>query len=156
MALYCLDTSVFINGWTKNYPPDVFQGVWDAIDRLIDTNCVSCPREVLEEIRKKTDELCVWAEARECVFFEHSEAVQRACRFILANPSYRGLVNAKKGRSMGDPWVIAHAQVHGATVVAEEINSRSNKKPKIPDVCRALHIPCIRTVDLLKNIGFRA
>jgi hypothetical protein len=58
---------------------------------------------------------------------------------------------------MGDPWVVAHAQVHGAIVVAEELpKNEQSTKPKIPDVCKALNVRCIKTVQFLVEVGFTA
>jgi hypothetical protein len=76
---------------------------------------------------------------------------------IVNNPAYAKLINAKKSRSMGDPWVIAHAKVHGAIVVAEEVpKNEQSTKVKTPDVCKALNVPCIRTIEFLRAIGFSA
>jgi hypothetical protein len=155
VQLYCLDTSVFINGWNKHYPPEVFPKVWTTMEEAFGAGRVSCPREVLEEMRKKTDTLREWADLWERIFHEHSEAVQKAFRTIVNHQDYQKLQNPVKGRSTGDAWVVAHAQVHNAIVVAEEMpkNERSTKV-KIPDVCRALKVKCIKTVDFLKDIGF--
>jgi hypothetical protein len=154
VAIYCLDTSVFINGWNKHYPPDVFPKVWNTIDKAFGDKSISCPREVLEEIRKKTDGLTSWVDNWEEAFLEHSEDVQRACKAILKHPEYQKLVNTKKGRSMGDPWVVAHAQVYKAIVVAEELpKNEQSTKPKIPDVCKALKVDCIKTVEFLRKVG---
>jgi hypothetical protein len=68
--------------------------------------------------------------------------------------SHRGLVNTQRNRSMADPWVIALAQVNGCTVVTGEVPSDDLKRPKIPDVCRALGIPCSSLLQLFRKEGW--
>lgn len=49
-----------------------------------------------------------------------------------------------------DPWLIAHASAHGHTVVTHEVHVDGEKrKVRIPTVCRALNVPCIRTFEML-------
>ncbi len=35
-AKYSLDTSCLINAWGKHYPPDMFEPLWQHLDRLIE------------------------------------------------------------------------------------------------------------------------
>jgi Domain of unknown function (DUF4411) len=84
---------------------------------------------------------------REPHIAEPTEEVLLAMKAILK--THGRLVDNKKHRSVADPWVIAHAQVEGAIVVTEEQES-NGKSPKIPDVCSALGILCIRTVELFR------
>ena len=50
-----------------------------------------------------------------------------------------------------DPWLIAHASAHGNTVVTHEVHRDGQKnKVKIPTVCKALNVPCIRTFEMLR------
>ena len=52
--------------------------------------------------------------------------------------------------SEGDPFVIATAQIHTAIVVTGERPSGKLSKPKIPDVCQALGMRCIRILGLIQ------
>ena len=49
---------------------------------------------------------------------------------------YPHLVSAVKGRSIADPWVIAHAQSEKAAVVTLEQKAVRSGPIKIPDVCK--------------------
>lgn len=64
------------------------------------------------------------------------------------------LVDSSKGRSGGDPFLIALARIHGHIVVTEEMLSNSSKKPKIPNVCVAYGIECITFLDLILREGW--
>ena len=151
---YMLDSSVLIEAHARNYPPDVNATFWSKLEALIAAGHACMPDEVFREISKKDDDLLEWCKARKDTLVMPIElAEQRATSDILRD--YPRLVDTKKGRSMGDPWVIAFAQVHGAIVVTEEDRSRSEKAPKIPDVCDLLGIECINTLGLLRAEGWK-
>lgn len=147
-AKYCLDTGVFINSWQKHYPPEVFPCVWSCFQDLLTSKTAIVPRAVYEELERERDDVFNWVKWHaESLIVEPDEDVILALRAILKQ--HGRLVDTKKNRSAADPWVIAHAQVAGAAVVTEEQES-NGKSPKIPDVCSALGIPCMRTIGLLR------
>jgi hypothetical protein len=155
--LYCLDAGVFINSWRKHYPNDVFPCVWHCLDDLTRSGQAIIPFVIYEEIKKGGDDLFSWLEwfKRESVI-RPDERHLRACKAIVqAHPK---LLETKKNRSGSgaDPWVIAYAQIEGAVVVTEEPLSNQIAKPKIPDVCRAMNIEFINTVELLRRCGLLA
>jgi hypothetical protein len=145
---YCLDSGVFINSWQKHYPPEVFPCVWDCFQTLITSKIAIIPRAVYEELEKERDDVFNWVKWHaETLIADPDEDVIQSLRVIMKD--HGRLVDTKKHRSIADPWVIAHAQAAGAAVVTEE-NESNGKSPKIPDVCNALGIPCMRTVELLR------
>lgn len=68
------------------------------------------------------------------------EEVLAATKEILA--VHKKLIGVGKGRNGADPFVIALALVRDGTVVTEEHPTGRIDKPKIPDVCNALGVPC--------------
>jgi hypothetical protein len=157
VTLYCLDSSVFINSWTKHYPKDVFPGVWDCFHGLMAADQAIIPHDILEEIKRGGDELYGWVDWHAAnSIIKPDERHIRACKAIVQ--AHRRLLETKKNRSGSgaDPWLIAHAQVAAAIVVTEERASNQIDKPKIPDVCSAMSIECISTVELLRRCAFRA
>ena len=68
---------------------------------------------------------------------------------------YGRLIDTKRNRSGCDPWVIGLAKARGFTVVTAEKASGSLAKPKIPDVCGELGIPCIEIVDFFRKQGWK-
>ncbi len=150
---YCLDTSVYVNSWRKHYPIDIehFKPIWSRIDQLGQQQRVLSPVEVLEELKRKDDELHAWMMSRQHLFRPPTERVQVAVREIMA--LHKRLVDTKKGRSVADPWVIAQARVSSAIVVTEEnLRSSVGKSPKIPDVCEAMGVPYMNTVEFLRRM----
>jgi hypothetical protein len=149
--LYCLDANVLIQPWNNYYSPKLCPNFLDILSKLIDEGIIFCTSEVEREILKEDDALKDWIQSHPKFVHEIDEDIQIKLRKILAEYPY--LVNATKDRSMGDPWVIAHAWSVGATVVTSEIKSNSVKRVKIPDVCEHFKVRCIDVFDFFKEVG---
>jgi hypothetical protein len=149
---YSFDTNVLIEAWRERYPPTVFPKLWELMDSLITQGLIEASEEVLEELKKREgDDLTKWAMARPAFFFPHTDEVQQAVKGVLR--AYPKLL--KRGKSGGDPWVIALAQVHQSAVVTQEAVDNGNaNKPNIPHVCTALSIRCINFVEFLREQGW--
>jgi predicted nucleic acid-binding protein len=146
---YMLDSSVLIEAYQRNYPPDVNESFWHKLHALIAAGHACMPDEVYREIEKKADGLFDWcSKQKDTLVMPIDTAEQVAVAEVLK--AHARLVDTKKGRSMGDPWVIAFAKVHNATVVTEEVLTRNLVAPRIPDVCEAMKISCINTLGLVR------
>jgi hypothetical protein len=149
-TVYSIDTSCLVHGWHRAYPPKRFPGLWGRIDELIDAGRLLASIEVFSEIEKKDDELCAWAKDRKAVLFRDiDDEVQGAVVHVMA--TYPKLVDTAKGRSGGDPFVIALALVGDPmrTVLTQELGGTADK-PKIPFVCQSEGIPCINLLALIE------
>ena len=71
------------------------------------------------------------------------------------NPDHKYLANNTKGRSLADPWVIAHAMSEGATVVTKEYlsGSQNPQKIKIPDVCNNMKVDWIDDFEFIRQLN---
>ena len=78
--------------------------------------------------------------------------IQISAAEILAE--FPKLVDERTGKSMGDPFVIAVAQVHSLTVVTGE-KGGSPQKPKIPNVCAHFGLDCIDIVEMMRRLDFQ-
>jgi len=153
-ARYSLDTSCLINAWGKNYPPDLFEPLWDHLDALIDGGIVVASAEVLVELERQADDLHEWCSDRDDMFLDLVDPLQDAVTAIMQE--YPKLVAT--GRNQADPFVIGVAQLRNEnlTVVTEEAASRASKnKPKIPFICGEQDIRCITLVDMLRETGWK-
>lgn len=150
---YSLDTSALVEPWVRHYPHEVFPAFWDNLDKLVHAGRAACIDEVRVELAKKDDDLLAWVTAREALFQDLDDDVQRATAAILAHPEYRKLAANAIGRDRADAFVIGLAQVRGATVVTYE--KSASKKVKIPDVCNGLRVPCISMVELMRREGWK-
>jgi hypothetical protein len=146
---YSLDTSGFLDAWLRHYPIDVFPTVWDRLSVAVEKGVLFVSDEVLRELEKKDDGAHSWIKARPAMVVPFESKIEAAVIRLMTN--YPRLVDSKKGRSGGDPFVIAVAMVKGLTVISGENASGKLDSPKIPDVCKDMGISCIRILDFFRE-----
>lgn len=132
LPTYCIDTSSILEARTRAYLPTVFITLWDQVESLIASKRLFSPDQMLKELAKQADETYDWAKSQSGLFVPldpHQTAT--VTKILTTHPL---LVDSTKGRSGGDPFLIALALLNGYTLVTEERESKSAKKPKIPDV----------------------
>ena len=151
--IYCIDTSAWMDGWVRDYPQDVFPSLWKNLDEHIASGAIKSSEEVYVEIEKKDDDLHAWIKDRKGMLVPIEEDIQAIVFELLA--AHPRLVDTKRNRSQADPFVIATAEILGATVVTGERHSGNLAKPKIPDVCAVRDIRCIAFLDMLRELGWR-
>src|SRR6266403_303961 len=147
---YCVDTSAWIDGWARYYPPDVFPTLWTRLDELINAGDIVSSEEVYVELAKKSDELHDWIKDRKQMLVPLASDIQQRAVDLLAE--YPRLVDTLRNRSMADPFVIATAMVLGATVVTGEVLTGKMDKPRIPDVCEAKDILWISFLQMIREL----
>jgi len=154
---YCLDASSLIHGWRRAYPIPHFQPVWDRIEQLIEAGRLISSAEVLDELAQRSDDLYAWAKERKEIFINvRGHDAQDCLAGILER--HQGLAGVRKGRSVADPFVIAVAKVYDPPLVVvsqEEGSDHIQKKPKIPSVCKAEGLECIKLLDLIIREDWR-
>jgi predicted nucleic acid-binding protein len=150
--VFCLDANVFIEAWNHYYSPDRTLNYWELLDEFAQESIVFAPLEVKKEIERKDDMLKKWLVGKDYFFREPDENVTLKWSEIAAQ--FPELVDNIKGRSLADPWVIAHAEVVKATVVTKE-GQGSTKRIRIPDVCAARHIRCVDDFCLIDTLGIQ-
>lgn len=143
---YTTDTTTFINGWYKWYPPDVFPDFWVWIRELFSEGRLYAIDTVREELERYDDEILRWCKENKIPFSPVDDQIE--LRAIHIREKYPKLL--KKGRQVteADNYIIAHAIVNNLTVITEE-QSRRGKIP-IPDVCNKENIVCINLLKLLR------
>jgi predicted nucleic acid-binding protein len=151
--IYCVDTSAWLDGWARDYPPDVFPSLGDKLAECILAGIVRCSEEVYVELEKKDDALRDWLKARKQVIVPIDEKIQIIVAELLA--AYPRLVDTHRNRSQADPFVIATAESLGGIVVTGEKPRGKLDTPKIPDVCEVRKLRCISFLDMLRELGWR-
>jgi hypothetical protein len=156
---YLLDSSTLIQAKNEYYGFDFCPGFWDWLDRENAAENVFSIDRIGDELEESNDELATWASERaEAFFLPVDDATHRAMRRVstwVQNADYRD--HAKREFLRGaDPFLIAYALAHGHTVATHEVHVEGEKKKvKIPSVCRALKVPCVRTFEMLRREGAR-
>lgn len=151
MAKYVFDSNIFIN-LHRRQPIDIFPSLWNKIGDLMDDGTIISSQEVYDEIMIGGDDLEKWAKARKSCFLASSVPIQQEVRNILS--TYRGLVEGGKKKNSADPFVIALAKQKQCKVVTEEVRTRNEEAPKIPDICDAYQIECIDFVGFAREEKF--
>jgi predicted nucleic acid-binding protein len=151
--IYCVDTSAWLDGWARDYPPDVFPSLWDKLAECILAGTLKCSEEVYVELEKKEDALRDWLKARKQVIVPIDEKIQRIVAELLG--AYPRLVDTHRNRSQADPFVIATEESLGAVVVTAEKPRGKLDTPKIPDVCEVRNLRCITFLDMLRKLGWK-
>lgn len=150
---YSIDSSGILDLF-RYYPPDVFPTIWTQMESAVTSRRIVAIDEVYRELEKKDDVAFQWLKSRRAIVVELDVEIQRRVTTILA--SHPRLVDTRRNRSSGDPFVIALAQTRGLSVVTGERASGVLAKPNIPDVCVALKIPWLNVLSMFRQEGWKA
>jgi hypothetical protein len=150
---YSIDSSGILDLF-RYYPPDVFPTIWTQMDSAAGSGIVFAIDEVYRELEKKDDVAFQWLKARRMMVVALDTEIQQRVTTILA--AHPRLIDTRKNRSSGDPFVVGLAQSRGLTVVTGERASGVIGKPNIPDVCTVLGIPCMNVLSMFRNEGWKA
>jgi hypothetical protein len=146
---FCVDTSAWLDGWRRNYPPDVFKSLWTKIEELVDKGEIIASEEVYVELAKKDDDLHDWIRVRKSMLVPPDEAIQKRVGELLGK--YPRLVDTLRGRSQADPFVVATAIERDGIVVTGELTG-SAAKPRIPYVCQAEGVRSITFLEMIREL----
>lgn len=154
MRTFCLDTSGFLDGFVRYYPPDVFESLWDLIDELGSAGRLLVPEEVHKELEYHHDEAFDWVnERKDEVVVPTTAAVAQEVTDILLD--YPGFVKEGSTRNRADPFVVATAALEDAVVVTgERQRGGTQTNPKIPTVCEGRGVPYARFLGVVQEEGW--
>ena len=162
---YLVDSDVFITAKNLYYSFDICPGFWKCVVHHHREGRVFSVDRVRSELLAghKKEDLVRWV--RDIVpegFFlpVDTDVVMRAyvdiMMWVQRHPRYFDHAKAKFATG-ADGWLVAYAQVHGATVVTNEQSApESRKEIKLPDVCDQFRVRRDNTFVMLRalNIHF--
>lgn len=113
-------------------------------------------------VGRKTEDLVQWTRKqlpKEFFVKVDTDEVTAAYTDIMVwvqrHPRYFDYAKAKFATG-ADGWLVAYAQVHGATVVTNEQSApESRKEVKLPDVCEQFGVGHENTFSMLRTLGVR-
>ncbi|OYU97382.1 MAG: hypothetical protein CFE21_03570 [Bacteroidetes bacterium B1(2017)] len=155
---YCLDANVLIQAWQKYYNPKFCPDYWDVLNELGKLEKIFIPELAYEEIIRTEDNLSRWLKASKIPVQKISEQVTKSLqKTYLHDPIHKSLVDNINGRSLADPWIIAHALNEKASVVTKEekITALNSKRIRIPNVCDNMGIRWINDFQLIDELDIR-
>ena len=151
---YCLDSGVFIESWHRYYAQDVFPTLWCRLAEGLENGTLVSSDVVLEELRRKDDEILMWCNTYVESFLEATESIQLRQKQIIAEFPNMVSQGSGIGSSRADPWVIATGAEIGCCIVSFERLPASSKKPKIPYVCQELQIRHKTLLEVMQAEGW--
>lgn len=156
-AIYCLDANVLITAWNSYYSMKFCPEYWDILNELGKQRKIFLPDAVKDEILKTEDDLSAWLKQSDILIRKVDGSVTKCLQEIYsANPLHETLVDNIKGRSLADPWLIAHAMNESATIVTKEMKTLSDsKRIRIPNVCENMNIRCINDFEFIEELSIR-
>jgi hypothetical protein len=156
---YSIDTNVivsFLRGTDDEYyGSDVFAPQWQYIEQLISSRTIIAARQVeieLKSWREKIVGMKEWLTAHASMFVEIDSAqLSSAKNIVNAYPIYGKTMNY-----LGDLTVMALAQSLSIAVLTMETVQQhsSQRRPKIPNVCREFGIDCVSVTGFLRRERF--
>lgn len=144
------DTSSLIE-LKDNYPEDIFPTIWKLLDSSMAKRSILVSEEVIVELSSGTDGLDKRLKQSSSGIIKTDKAIETEVKAIAV--SHPTLVDLKRQKSVGDPYVIAVAKVHKCGVVTQE-SSKPNKV-KIPHVCQHYGIVCCKLLEFMRTQNWR-
>ena len=153
-TVYCIDTNIFLDWWSRRYPPDLFPSVKANIEALVTAGKVAAPERVKDEINHVGDPaLRTWAKSQSGLFLPHDTALQAEANRIQTK--YPGMIDPLAVHDEADRYLVALAKIKGWIVVTHETPARTKRRPPrshyIPDVCTGERVLCIDLVDMMRR-----
>jgi hypothetical protein len=145
---YVIDTGALIDLWRRRYPRDVFGGLWEKIDKMVEGGDLIAPQEVLVELGKQRDELAKWAKKQKPFLSPDDEQLKRV-KDIMTR--FVSLVDTSGTAPNADPFVVALAISKGWSVVSSEHPGGTSPRKRIPDVCAHYGIKCLSLLDFFRE-----
>jgi len=134
LKVYCFDTSTFIELWNVTH----------RAKKIISSV------EVLNELQVRDDDLFAWAVKNKQGFLPIDRIQIEELQKIYLEIENVG----HKGRIFdADPWILALGRTKNAYVVSSEKHTGDKGNPRIPDACKFLNIPHIRSSDVFEIEG---
>ena len=151
-VVYSLDTSALIAAFNERYPIEHFPGFWRDIEELIRNDRLKMEQIAFEEGMKDKGikEWCNQNQLEPYLQWVTDDSIQIKVKEILKE--FPRMLDARRGKSGADPWVVALAMIYqDGIVVAEEGPTNKPHRPKIPEACNHFGIECIKLVDLVRR-----
>lgn len=163
MPVYVLDSNFFIEAHRKTYPLDVAMGFWNKVKQLAKLGKVINIDKVKKELYSKNDALKDWCRNNLPEdFFKDTSVVMVAYAKVIAWASSRSehylpnALNEFLDASKADAFLVPYCLTDPANrfVVTQEVSEPNRKnKIKIPDVCSALNVAYVDTIEMFRQLG---
>lgn len=153
---YLLDASVFIQAKRMYYGFDFCPGFWEWIDNAHQQGKIHSVEKIGYELKAGNDELAMWAEVRDELFFlPPDEKTLKSLQVIAEWVTAADFKPAAISTFLQDPdyYLIAHAHAYSLTLVTQEAVAKQHapSRIKIPNVCISLGVKCVTPFEMLRS-----
>lgn len=162
--MYSIDTNVFIDIWcppeSNIYSKDRMPELWKHIESLIEAGRIVATKEVYDELENHASpDLKDWLENHKSMFQLTDQQIGYADNIINTLYSEYKEGYRPQVQDAADPFVVATALCHNATVLSQENTQQPHDPkqvngPKIPTVCDAYNVPCVNIEHFILKEGF--
>ncbi len=159
---YLVDSDVFITAKNLYYAFDLCPGFWKSLLHYHGEGRVFSVDRVRNEllVGRSDEDLFQWVknDVPEEFFLpvdtdEVARVYTEIMMWVQRHPNYFDHAKAKFATG-ADGWLVACAQVRGATVVTNEQPAPASRKDvKLPDVCDEFEVPRQNTFAMLRALG---
>jgi hypothetical protein len=161
---FILDSDVFIAAKNSYYAFAICPGFWDSLIHHHGAGKVHSIDRVKGELLagRKTEDLVLWVkEQLPAGFFLGTDdagviaAYGQVMLWVQRSTQYFDQAKAKFATE-ADGWLVAHAMVHGATVITcEQPRPESRNRVLLPDVCDRFGVAYKDTFEMLHELSIR-
>lgn len=146
--------------WHDHYPPDLYPGFWECLERYSCAGNLVIIDRVNNEIISPSG-LIGWLDRnwRGSLGSTRERGVvavfSQMQRWVQTNPQF---LPAGKNEFAGtaDGWLAAYAKVHGTIVVTNEVfDANIRRRVPLPNLCRQFGVPYVNTLGMLRGLGVR-
>lgn len=165
---FLIDANAFMTPHLQYYPFDLVPSFWDKLEQHIKGSTIVVMDMIKAEVLQGTDSLRDWMDALEIGDYldrrqpKIIEKYTEVLTHLQMNPCYQeAALHEWSKATVADPWLIAAAAVNGYTIITLEKPNTNlspnapSKKPKIPDVARALGVDVQDLFYLMRKLNFR-
>ena len=161
MAIYLVDSNLFIQAHRVNYPLDVVTGFWKTISKLAQEDKLCSIDKVKKEIYENDDDLKDWCESNLPEgFFKNSEnsiqSYKKVTAWAVSQKEHylQSDINEFLEADVADAWLIAYAVENDMQIVTQEVSQPERKnRIKIPEVCNHFKVPYKNMIELFRELG---
>jgi hypothetical protein len=153
MDTFVVDTNILIN--LDRFNPQIFESLWNNIDKLIQNKKLFSVVEVHEELNKRDDRIfAYWDDIHNNnPFFINPRDTELKCLPYLA----KFKIFQKYGKEKdfwADPYLIAFGMTINAIVVTQETLKKKPER-KMPFVCKKMGITCMNLDEFMIYNGWK-
>ena len=165
---FLIDANVFVTPYRQYYPFDLAPSFWEKLGGLIKDGTIVVMDMVKAEVLQGTDDLSDWMSSLEIGDYLDRRQPEIIAKYtevlthIQANACYQAAALHEWSKAtVADPWLIAAAAAKGYTIITLErpnnglSTTAPSKRPKIPDVARALGVDVQDLFYLMRKLNFR-